>query len=163
MEETERAIKHMSTTEHSTWIDAPPARVYSALLDPKLLAQWRVPAGMHCVVHQFEPKVNGAFRMSLSYDAPDAAGKTTAHTDTYHGHFEELVPHRRVVESLEFETSDVRMQGAMRIVTELVAERGGTRINAVHENLPPGVSASDNEAGWRESLAKLGALLGPTR
>ena len=153
----------MSTTEHSAFIDAPPARVYSALLDPTLLAQWRVPAGMRCVVHQFEPKEGGAFRISLSYDEPDVAGKTTAHTDTYRGHFEELIPHRRVVESLEFETSDVRMQGAMRIMTELVAEGGGTRINAVHENLPPGVSPSDNEAGWRESLTKLSALLGPAR
>ena len=153
----------MSTTEHSTWIDAPPARVYSALLDEKLIAQWRVPTGMRCVVHQFEPKEGGAFRISLSYDEPEAAGKTSAHTDTYHGHFEELVPNRRVVERLEFESADVRMQGVMRIVTDLMDERGGTRIHAVHENLPPGVSPEDNEAGWRESLAKLSGLLSPAR
>jgi uncharacterized protein YndB with AHSA1/START domain len=149
----------MTTTEHSMWIDAPPPRVYDALLDPKLIAQWRVPDGMSCVVHRFEPCEGGVFRISLRYDEPDAAGKTSAHTDTYHGHFEELIPNRRVVETLEFESPDPRMQGKMRIATELKEERGGTRLTAVHENLPTGVSPADNEDGWRQSLAKLEALL----
>ena len=39
------------------------------------------------------------------------------------------------------------------------AEDGGTDLVAVHEGLPPGVSADDNETGWRMSLAKLAALV----
>jgi hypothetical protein len=30
---------------------------------------------------------------------------------------------------------------------------------AVHDGLPRGVPAADNEAGWRSSLAKLAALV----
>lgn len=38
-------------------------------------------------------------------------------------------------------------------------QTGGTEIFAVHDGLPPGLSAADNEAGWRSSLAKLAALV----
>ena len=83
------------------------------------------------------------------------------HTDTYHGLFEQLVPNQRVVEILEFESSDPQMQGLMRITTELTPERSGTRLSAVHENLPSAVSLSDNEEGWGQSMAQLAALLHP--
>ncbi len=36
---------------------------------------------------------------------------------------------------------------------------GGTDVLAVHDGLPPGVPTADNEAGWREALAKLAALV----
>jgi hypothetical protein len=36
---------------------------------------------------------------------------------------------------------------------------GGTEIVAVHDGLPPGVPTADNEAGSREALAKLAALV----
>jgi uncharacterized protein YndB with AHSA1/START domain len=150
----------VNTTRHTIWVDAPPSRVYAALLDPQLIARWRVPDGMRCEIHEFEARVGGVFRVSLTYDAPDGVGKSSTHTDTYHGHFEQLVPHQRLVERLEFETADPQMQGEMRITTELVAEGGGTRLTAVHENLPVGISPADNEAGWQDSLTKLAALLG---
>jgi hypothetical protein len=39
------------------------------------------------------------------------------------------------------------------------ADGGGTELTAVHDNLPTGLSAAENEAGWRLSLAKLAALV----
>jgi hypothetical protein len=36
---------------------------------------------------------------------------------------------------------------------------GGTDVLAVHDGLPPGLPAADNEAGWRSSLAKLAAFV----
>ena len=153
----------MSTTRHTIWIDAPPARVYAALLDPDLIARWRVPDGMRSEIHEFDARVGGRFRVSLTYDAPDAVGKSSAHTDTYHGHFEQLVPGQRVVECVEFETDDPQMHGEMRITTELVAEGTGTRLTAVHENLPAGIPPADNEAGWHDSLTKLAMLLQRSR
>lgn len=149
----------MSTTRLTIQIDAPPARVYRALLDPQLIPRWRVPTGMRCDIHEFEPHEGGTFRVSLTYDTPAAAGKSSAHTDTYHGHFEQLVPNERVVERLAFETTDPQLQGEMRITTDLVAAGASTRLIAVHENLPPGVAPADNEAGWQESLAKLASLI----
>jgi uncharacterized protein YndB with AHSA1/START domain len=86
-------------------------------------------------------------------------GKTTAHTDTYHGRFIELVPDEKIVEVVEFETGDPTMQGEMTITFALADADGGTDIHAVHDQLPPGVSPPDNEAGWRSSLGKLAALV----
>jgi uncharacterized protein YndB with AHSA1/START domain len=155
------ATVSVNTTRHTIQIEASPAQVYRALLDPQLIPRWRVPTGMRCEVHEFEPREGGVFRVSLTYDSPASAGKSTAHTDTYHGHFEKLVPNERVVERLEFETTDPQMRGEMRIITDLSAVSGGTRVTAVHEGLPPGVTPADNEAGWQDSLAKLAALLEP--
>jgi hypothetical protein len=48
----------------------------------------------------------------------------------------------------------------MTITISLVdAEGGGTDVLAEHDGLPPGVPVGDNEAGWREALAKLAALV----
>lgn len=149
----------MTTTRHAIRIEAPPPRVYAALLDPRLIPRWRVPAGMRCRVHEFDAREGGAFRVSLTYEMPGAVGKSSEHTDTYRGRFERLVPDACVVEQVEFETADPRMQGPMRITTRLVPEGTGTRLSAVHEDLPPGVAPADNEVGWQESLARLAALL----
>src|SRR5438067_8573047 len=118
-----------------------------------------VPTGMTSHVHAFDPREGGAFRISLTYDAPTGTGKTTAQTDTYHGRFAQLVPNERVVEVVEFETTDPALQGEMTITVALVHADGGTDVLALHDGLPPGVPAADNEAGWRSSLAKLAALV----
>ena len=150
----------MSTTRIRRHIDAPRTVVYRALLDPGALGAWRVPDGMRAHVHEFEPRVGGAIRVSLTYDAPTGAGKTTPHTDTYHGHFAELVPNERVVEIDEFETADPALRGAMTITITLAdAAGGGTELLAIHEGLPEAVSADDNDTGWRTALDKLAALV----
>jgi uncharacterized protein YndB with AHSA1/START domain len=118
-----------------------------------------VPDGMTSEVHAFDARVGGTFRISLTYDVPTAAGKTTAHTDTFHGRFVELVPDERVVEVVEFETADPAMQGEMTATFTLTDAGGGTDVLGVHEGLPRGLSPADNEAGWRMSLAKLAALV----
>src|ERR1700730_16417347 len=147
------------STEVSRHVDAPRPAVYSALLNEGAIAQWRAPTSMTCRVHEFDAREGGSFRISLTYDAPTGAGKTTAHTDTYHGRFVKLVPNEQVVEVVEFETTDPALRGEMTITIALVDADGGTEVRAVHERLPPGVPATDNEAGWRSSLAKLAALV----
>ena len=149
----------MSTTRISVHLKAPRAHVYRALLDAVAVATWKVPTGMTSHVHVFEPREGGSFRVSLTYEAATGTGKTTAHTDTYHGRFLKLVPNELVVEAIEFETTNPALQGEMTITTTLTDADGGTDLTAVHEGLPPGVRAEDNEAGWRSSLAKLAALV----
>ena len=146
----------MSGTRLRVHIDAPRAIVYRALLDPVAVATWRVPDGMQCTIHEWDAREGGRVRVSLTYDAPTDGGKTTAHTDTYHGHFAELVPDTRVVEVDEFETSAPELQGPMRSTFVLSdAPGGGTDLVAMHDDLPPGVSEADNDTGWRMALGKL--------
>jgi uncharacterized protein YndB with AHSA1/START domain len=110
-------------------------------------------------VHELDAREGGALRISLTYDEPTATGKTTAHTDTYHGRIVKLVPNEQVVEVDEFETTDPSMHGAMTITITLADADGGTDLVAIHEGLPRGISAADNETGWRMALAKLAALV----
>jgi uncharacterized protein YndB with AHSA1/START domain len=141
-------------------VNAPRSRVYRALLDARAVATWKVPTGMTSHVHEFDAWEGGSFRISLTYDAPTRTGKTTAHTDTYRGRFVKLVTNEQVVEVVEFETTDPELRGEMTITISLAdADGGGTDVLAVHDGLPPGVPIADNEAGWREALAKLAALV----
>jgi uncharacterized protein YndB with AHSA1/START domain len=149
----------VNATRVSRHLDAPRAAVYRALLDPRAVARWKVPDGMSCEVLVFDGREGGAFRISLSYDAPEGAGKTTARTDTYHGRFVTLVPGELVVEVDEFETDDPALQGEMTITITLADGGQGTDLVAVHDGLPAGVSPADNETGWRMSLDRLAALV----
>jgi len=146
-------------TRMSCHVNAPRSEVYRALLDPLAVTTWMVPNDMTSHVHEFDARVGGLFRISLTYDAPTATGKTSAHTDTYHGHFVRLVPDEQVVEVMEFETANPAMRGEMMVTYTLSDEGSGTNVLAVHENLPPGVSPADNEIGWRMALDKLAALV----
>jgi uncharacterized protein YndB with AHSA1/START domain len=148
----------MSTTRINRHIAAPRAVVYRALLDPRAVERWKVPDGMTCRIHQFDPREGGAIRISLTYDSPGGTGKTTRRTDTYHGRFVKLVLDELVVEVDEFETTDPALQGKMTLSIVLSDAAGGTDLQAVHEGLPPGVSPRDNETGWRMALEKLAVL-----
>jgi uncharacterized protein YndB with AHSA1/START domain len=150
----------VTSTRVSRHLQAPRAAVYRALIDPEAVARWKVPPGMTAEVHDFDGREGGAFRISLTYDEPGRAGKTTAHTDTYSGRFVRLVPGELVVEADEFETGDPALRGEMTITITLTdGDGGGTDLVAVHDGLPSGVSPADNELGWRESLARLAALV----
>jgi uncharacterized protein YndB with AHSA1/START domain len=149
----------VSTTRVSRHIDAPPARVYRALLDPESVQHWMVPDGMTSDVHSFDGREGGTFRISLTYEEPTTAGKTSARTDSFHGRFVRLLPDAEVVQTVEFETDDPALQGEMTITYTLGGAGGGTDLVGVHENLPAGVPSADNELGWSMSLDKLARLV----
>jgi uncharacterized protein YndB with AHSA1/START domain len=151
-------VSGVSSTRISRRVNAPRAIVYRALLDAQAAATWMVPTGMSSHVHAFDAREGGSLRISLTCDAPTGTGKTTAHTDTYHGRFVKLVPNKQVVEVVEFETADPALRGEMTITFTLADADGGTDVLAIHDNVPPGVSPADNEAGWREALDKLATL-----
>jgi uncharacterized protein YndB with AHSA1/START domain len=149
----------VTTTEVSRHIRAPRAEVYRALLDPALVQQWMVPEGMTSEVHSFVAEEGGGYRISLTYDEPTGTGKSTAHTDTFHGRFVRLVPDREVVQAVEFETDDPTLQGEMTITYTLTDAADGTDVVGRHEALPAAVSAADNELAWTMSLAKRALLV----
>ena len=115
----------MGVTRLARIVRAPRSAVYGALVDADAVRQWMVPDGMTSEVHRFDAREGGEFRISLTYDAPTGAGKTSARTDTFHGRFLRLVPDTEVVQSVEFETDDPALQGEMRITWSL-ADRTAT-------------------------------------
>ncbi len=106
-------------------------------------------------VHVFEAREGGPFRISLTYDAPDRTGKSTSHTDTYHGHFARPMPDEQVAEVFEFEAADPALGGTMTTTTTLTNGDGGTDVLIVHEGIPDIVPAADNETGTRMAQANL--------
>jgi uncharacterized protein YndB with AHSA1/START domain len=130
------------------------------LIDADAIARWRVPDGMTSEVHEFDAREGGTFRISLTYDSPTGTGKSTAQSDTFHGHFARLVPDELVVEVIEFETEDVGLRGEMRMTTSLTdADGDATEVTVLHEGIPDDVSPSDNELGTRMALDNLAALV----
>ncbi|MER7834837.1 SRPBCC family protein [Streptomyces sp. NPDC096040] len=149
----------MNSTRVTRRMQAPPAAVYRALLDPEAVAAWRAPDGMTARVHAFDAREGGEFRVSLDYDDPGRAGKSGGHTDTYRGHFARLVPDRLVVEVIDFETDDDAVHGTMKMTTALTAAGGGTDVEVLHEGIPEGVRPEDNELGTRMALDNLARLV----
>ena len=121
----------------SRHIRGPRSLVYRALLDAEAVQQWMVPDGMTSHVHSFDAREGGTFRISLNYDMPTTAGKTSAQTDSFHGRFVKLVPDTEVVQVVEFETDDPTMQGEMTITYFLGDADDGTNLIGLHENRAP--------------------------
>lgn len=149
----------MNASRFTRRIEAPRALVYRALTSESAIPQWKFPDGMTCRVLAFDGREGGAFRISLSYDAPGHAGKTSEHTDIYRGRFAKLVPNELIVEIDEFETADPALQGEMTITYTLSDAGEGTDLVATHEGLPRGVSKADNDAGWNMALQRLAEFL----
>jgi uncharacterized protein YndB with AHSA1/START domain len=141
-------------------IAAPPERVYKALIDPEALAAWLPPAGMSGRFERFDARPGGSYRLVLTYAEPSASrGKSTADSDIVEARFVELVPGVRVVQAVEFESSDPANAGTMTMTWELTPVDAGTRVDIRAEDVPSGISAEDHAAGLNSSLANLGAYL----
>jgi uncharacterized protein YndB with AHSA1/START domain len=145
------------TDRASRLIKAPPSRVYAAFVDPDALAAWLPPTGMTGKVLAFDPRPGGGYRMALDYDAPDhaAPGKTSEHGDVVESRFVELVPGKRIVQAVEFESDDPAFAGVMTMTWSLEAAQGGTRVAIVCENVPAGIRKQDHDVGLRSTLANL--------
>jgi len=142
-------------------VPATAVEAFRACTDPVALATWRVPDTMTGDVDEFDARVGGHYRMTLTYAVADheVPGKSGRHTDAFRGTFVELVPGERIVEVIEFETDDPELAGPMTVTTTFAESDGATVVTIRHDRLPPGVRPRDNEAGTRQSLAKLRAYL----
>jgi uncharacterized protein YndB with AHSA1/START domain len=109
------------------------------------------------VIHEFDARVGGGYRMSLLYPASERVwrGKTSAREDMVKVRFVELAPPERIVETVSFVTADPALLGEMTMIATFEELRGGTEITLECKNLPPGLRAADNETGSRMSLEQL--------
>lgn len=148
------------TDSASRLIEASPDRVYAALVDPDALADWLPPSGMTGSFDHFDATPGGVFRMILTYaDAPGAGGKSSVDSDVVEGRFIEIVPRVRVVQAIEFVSDEPHFAGTMTMTWSMAKADGGTRVDVVADDVPPGISAGDHAAGMNSSLANLAAYL----
>jgi uncharacterized protein YndB with AHSA1/START domain len=149
--------QHPRIDSGSKLIKASPEKIYQAYMTADAIAKWRPPQGMTCHIYEFEPRQGGAFRMSFTYRETqhDVQGKTSAHEDVFHGRFLELVPGKRIVELVEFESADPAFAGEMKITTTLTPAEGGTEVNIRCEHVPEGIKPEDHQKGIMSTLNNL--------
>lgn len=116
---------------------------------------WRPPKGMKGEMLAFDAREGGSYRMALIYEDQSIQGKSSSNVDVVEGRFQELVPGKRMVEVVTFESDDPAFAGEMTITTTLTPIPGGTEVQIVCENVPSGISAADHEAGLTSTLQNL--------
>ena len=157
---TDRHIR--ASTRTSKVIKARPDELYEAFVDPAILVTWLPPAEMTGVIHEFDVRVGGGYRMSLFYPPTERhfRGKTAEKEDMVRVRFVELTPPRRIVEAVTFVTDDPAFAGEMTHTVTFEPVLGGTEVTLSFENLPPGLRPEDNDAGARLSLQQLARRFG---
>lgn len=89
----------------------------------------------------------------------EVRGKTGEHEDVFNGKFLRLIPGKRIVEQIEFETDDTAFQGPMIVTTTFASEAGGTRVGIACTQVPEGINAADHRKGIASTLKNLAAFV----
>lgn len=133
--------------------DAPSSLVFKAYTDPKIFVQWWGPKSYTTTIKKMEVKEGGAWRAVQR----DESGKEYA----FHGVYQEIVPSRRVVSTMEFEG----VPGHVLIQSVTLEERSGkTKMTTIcmFQNTEDrdGMLKTGMEWGMRESMDRLAECLG---
>lgn len=148
------------TTTNSLIIEASQREIYEAITNPDALEIWQAPDEMTAKVHNFDLRVSGGYEMSLFYpDKTETTGKTKGNEDKFTSRFIELSPHSKIVQAVNFDTSDPMFSGEMIMEITLRPTNGGTNVTFTFKDIPVGIKPADNEAGTMSSLNKLAAYV----
>lgn len=136
-------------------VNAPPHRVFDALIDPKLVCQWMGPKMMvaSCNVLAMDARVGGQYRikMDLRPDAPHAPGPLIV-TGTY----QTIDRPTRLVYSWVWEHEGHES----KVTYELRPHAGGTEVTLIHEGLANAEVRQGHSRGWTACLQQLAQVIG---
>jgi len=149
------------TDTASIVVSATASDVYRAFASADAVMAWLPPGKMTGRALEYDFREGGRYRVELSYagDERDGVGKTTGRTDVSRGRFVALEPAKRIVQSVEFETTDASFAGEMTMRWSFESLPEGTRVTVSAENVPPGITKADHDAGLRASLENLARFL----
>ncbi|MFD2830751.1 SRPBCC domain-containing protein [Corticicoccus populi] len=136
-------------------IHAPEKDLYYALLKSSMLIQWLPPEGMTGEVNYFDPQTGGEFKITLKYDDEEIQGKTDDSHDVVKGKFVDMIPHKKIVMDVVFESDQPEYGGVMRQVWQYEKRSSGTMVSIECFNVPEGISQDDHETGLNASLNNL--------
>ncbi len=129
-------------------IKAPPAKVYAALTDPKLMVQWWGPDAGPTLCAEADVRPGGRFTIVFRLLNGDHHKPT--------GVYREVVPDQKLVFTWEWPGMPER-ESLVTFVLRPFA--GGTELTLVHEHLPDDARGS-HQQGWQGFLHKLSLFLG---
>ena len=131
-------------------LNAPPARVFKAFLDPDALVKWLPPHGFTAKVHHFDPQEGGSYKMLFT-------NFSTGHSHSFGGSYIELVPNERLRYTSRFD--DPNLPGDIQVTIQLKQVLVGTEIHITQEGIPDVIPVEACYLGWQESLYLLGLLV----
>lgn len=129
-----------------------PKKLYRAFTEADAMAKWLPPNGFTCMVHHYDAKVGGGFKMSFR-------NFTTGHSHSFGGEYQELVPGERIRYTDKFD--DPNLPGTMQVTITLKGVSVGTELNVVQEGVPDMIPAEACYLGWQQSLENLARLVEP--
>ena len=148
----------MTTTNNSNAVRlhrvlrATPERIYRAFLDADAMAKWLPPFGFTGKVHHMDANVGGTYQMAFT-------NFTTGSAHSFGGTYLELVPHKRIRYTNQFDSPV--LPGEMQTTIVLTEVFCGTELNITQEGIPAAIPAEMCYLGWQESLTLLAQLVEP--
>jgi uncharacterized protein YndB with AHSA1/START domain len=136
-------------------VHAAPEAVYAAFAEGRRLMAWLPPAGMTGRALDYAFEEGGSYGIELRYRDDRASGKTTRGTDVTRGRFVELVPGRRIRQTVIFDSDRAEFAGEMVMTWTFDPAPEGTSVTVTAENVPPGITEADHRAGMTSSLENL--------
>ena len=136
-------------------VNAPPHKVFDALLDPKLVCQWMGPRTMvnSCEVMAMEPRVGGRYRLKLDRRADSPNGPGTMFVT---GVYREITRPSRLIYSWLWEDQGHESQ----VTYDLSPHAGGTQVTITHDGFASVESKLGHQRGWTVSMQQLAKLFG---
>lgn len=149
------------TTKNSRIIHAPVEKVFEAFTSAKALGTWLAPGDMVGKVHNFNFCAGGGYTMSLFYPEREVnfKGKTADKEDKFSSRYIEIIPNTKIVEAVNFETTEADFAGEMIMEVTFGSHPDGTEVTFQFKNIPHGIRPEDNEAGTISTLEKLAAFV----
>ena len=126
------------TTQNSLDIKATQEKIYNAFINPTSLEIWQAPGEMTAKIHNFDLRIGGGYQMSLFYpdNENETTGKTAGKEDRYTARFVELIPNKKIVQAINFDTSNPDFMGEMIMEVVLKPIDNGTNITFTFKNIP---------------------------
>jgi uncharacterized protein YndB with AHSA1/START domain len=98
--------------------------------------------------------------MSLFYKDSKTEGKTTGNEDRFSSIFTEIIPYKKIVQTINFQSDNKEFKDEM--IMEVYLEEVDTdltKVTIIFKNIPSGINPKDNEDGTGQSLEKLAHYL----
>lgn len=140
-----------SVTLHRV-LKAAPGKVYRAFTEANALSSWLPPYGFIGVVHEFDARVGGVYKMSF-------INFSTGKGQSFGGKFLELKPGEFLKYTDVFDDSN--LPGEMTTSIWLKKVSCGTELKVIQEGIPSVIPTEMCYLGWQESLEKLAKLIEP--
>jgi uncharacterized protein YndB with AHSA1/START domain len=117
---------------------------------------------MTAKVHNFDLRVGGGYEMSLFYSDSETEmkGKTKGKEDRFTARFIDIIPNKKIVQAVNFESPDPDFSGEMIMEVTFEPIDNGTNVTFLFKDIPKGIKPADNEAGTISSLNKLAEYVG---